>query len=90
MHSTLLHHTNKIFTSLENTTTIIMKSCKNKSKKNFRLDPPHLVINTIIRAYSITILTWNIQEGLPPLTGSIVYNLHDLSSTFNNMVPITA
>ena len=91
VHTTLLHHTNKIFTSLENAATIIMKSCKNKSKRGFRLDTPqHPVINTIIRAYSKTILTRNIQEGLPPLTGSIVYNLHDLSSTFNNMVLVTA
>ena len=79
VHATLLHHTNKIFTFLENAATIIMKSCKNNSKRGFRLDTPQHPV--IIRAYSKTILTRNIQEGLPPLTGSIVYNLHDLSST---------
>jgi len=45
VHPTLLHHTNKIFTSLENTATIMMKSCKNKSKRGFPLDiPQHPII----------------------------------------------
>ena len=77
--------------SLEYAATILLKiklQNKNKNKRGFCLDTPqHSVIK---RAYSKTILTLNVQEGLPPLTGCIVYNQHDLSSTFNSMVPVTA
>ena len=75
--------------SLENAATILLKiKLQNKNKRRFCLDTPqHSVIK---RAYSKTFLTLNVQEGLPPLTCCIVYNQHDLSSTFNSMVPVTA